>query len=121
MSGTGNVYKCYKSSVIDDYGSNTSVIPKGAFYELNVDDDTRVALQNETFTPDRQLVNALAYLLQLIGYLLFCLNAGKLIMAFKNEDVEAKTRSIQLLIASSLLINLRGVIIDPIYHWINGG
>ena len=57
----------------------------------------------------QKIINTVFTIFQYIGILLALWGAGSLIMAFKNEDADSKTRAIMALIVGVSLVSLRAL------------
>lgn len=60
----------------------------------------------------QQIVNVVFKIFQYIGVVLALWGAGSLIMAFKNEDADSKTRAIMSLVVGICLVALRALFGD---------
>ena len=53
------------------------------------------------------ILGVLATVFLYVGILLLCWGIGQLVLAFKNEDADSKSRAIMLIVASVFLIGIR--------------
>lgn len=56
------------------------------------------------------IIDTVLQVFQWIGILLLVWGIGQLIMAFKNEDADSKSRAIMMIVSSVLLIGLKGLL-----------
>lgn len=75
--------------------ANTSV------YAGNYEDTAEALVGN--------FINVIFFLFRMVGILLLAWSVAQLVMAFKNEDADSKTRSITLIVISVLLIALKSI------------
>ena len=54
-----------------------------------------------------EILNVLCSVFLYVGVLLICWGVGQLVLAFKNEDADSKSKAIMLIVASAFLIGIK--------------
>lgn len=111
-----NLFKSIKTSTIKAGQKVGTALATAAFTAQNImlnayaDDITVNTEDIDTAALMGKIVGTVLSIFQWIGVLLLVWGVGQLVMAFKNEDADSKSRAIMMIVSSALLIGLKALL-----------